>query len=183
MAELTAEQIATADALKVADAAKRAEKNFSQIDMDNVVQDRLAKERAKVLAELGIENTDGYKASFEAYKVAEEAKKTELQKAQEAAGTYESDKATWATKEQSLNYEIAGLKLGIDATKLDDAVVLAKARITKNDKLDINAALAEVIKSFPGFGTIDESRPGIKIGEVKPNATKIIKKTPKYKKF
>lgn len=183
MAELTTEQIATADALKVADAAKRAEKNFSQIDMDNVVQDRLAKERTKILAEFGIENTDGYKASFEAYKVAEEAKKTELQKAQEAAGTYESDKATWATKEQSLQYEIAGLKIGIDAEKLDDAVTLAKARITKNNSLDINAALAEVIKSFPGFSVLDESRPGIKIGETRPNPKKTDNYVPKYTKF
>lgn len=61
---------------------------MTQLDLDTIVGERARRAKktaiSDLLGELGVENADELKAVFEAHKAAQEAEKTDLQKAQEA---------------------------------------------------------------------------------------------------
>lgn len=64
--------------------AQEPEKTFTQAELNAIIDDRLRRERAKY------EGFDDFKAKAEKYDEAQEAAKTDLQKAQEAAAGYKS---------------------------------------------------------------------------------------------
>lgn len=101
--ELTPEEQAAADAKAKADAdaaaakaAADAEKKFSQADMDRVAGESRTGGRSQaekdLLAKLGVDSVEAAEAALKVVKDAEEANKTELQKATERADAAEKER-------------------------------------------------------------------------------------------
>lgn len=125
----------------------------NNVDVEKVKGDAIA----EYLKSLGVENSDSLQAIVKKAKEDEEANKTDLQK--------KDDALTAATKELVDEREarviaeakLSAIQLGAKPELVDDLVIVAKAKVTK-DK-DINAVIAEMKDSTNGkiyFVTNDE---------------------------
>jgi hypothetical protein len=129
--------------------------SMTQADMDRLVADRVARaERgavANLLKDLGVESADDLKAMAKAQAAADEAAKTDLQKAQEAQQAAERLAASAAAGlEQQLvaNAFLAeGLKAGIPAERLGDALALADTS-TVEVADGVVSGMAEAVKAL-----------------------------------
>lgn len=93
--------------------AEQPERTFTQAELDAIVGDRLKRERAKY------SDYEDLKAKASAYDAAEEASKTDLQKATERANELQSqlDALTRANQERDLREQIAK-ETGVPASLL-----------------------------------------------------------------
>ena len=125
----------------------------NNVDVEKVKGDAIA----EYLKSLGVENSDSLQAIVKKAKEDEEANKTDLQK--------KDDELTATTKELVEEREarviaeakLSAIQLGAKPELVDDLVIVAKAKVTK-DK-DINAVIAEMKDSTNGkiyFVTNDE---------------------------
>lgn len=125
----------------------------NNVDVEKVKGDAIA----EYLKSLGVENSDSLQAIVKKAKEDEEANKTALQK--------KDDELTATTKELVNEREariiaeakLSAIQLGAKPELVDDLVIVAKAKVTK-DK-DINAVIAEMKDSTNGkiyFVTNDE---------------------------
>lgn len=125
----------------------------NNVDVEKVKGDAIA----EYLKSLGVENSDSLQAIVKKAKEDEEANKTDLQK--------KDDELTATTKELVNEREarviaeakLSAIQLGAKPELVDDLVIVAKAKVTK-DK-DINAVIAEMKDSTNGkiyFVTSDE---------------------------
>lgn len=125
----------------------------NNVDVEKVKGDAIA----EYLKSLGVENSDSLQAIVKKAKEDEEANKTDLQK--------KDDELTATTKELVDEREarviaeakLSAIQLGARPELVDDLVIVAKAKATK-DK-DINAVIAEMKDSTNGkiyFVTSDE---------------------------
>lgn len=125
----------------------------NNVDVEKVKGDAIA----EYLKSLGVENSDSLQAIVKKAKEDEEANKTDLQK--------KDDALTATTKELVNEHEarviaeakLSAIQLGAKPELVDDLVIVAKAKVTK-DK-DINAVIAEMKDSTNGkiyFVTSDE---------------------------
>lgn len=125
----------------------------NNVDVEKVKGDAIA----EYLKSLGVENSDSLQAIVKKAKEDEEANKTDLQK--------KDDELTATTKEFVDEREarviaeakLSAIQLGAKPELVDDLVIVAKAKVTK-DK-DINAVIAEMKDSTNGkiyFVTNDE---------------------------
>ena len=125
----------------------------NNVDVEKVKGDAIA----EYLKSLGVENSDSLQAIVKKAKEDEEANKTDLQK--------KDDELTATTKELVDEREarviaeakLSAIQLGAKPELVDDLVIVAKAKVTK-DK-DINAVIAEMKDSTNGkiyFVTSDE---------------------------
>lgn len=125
----------------------------NNVDVEKVKGDAIA----EYLKSLGVENSDSLQAIVKKAKEDEEANKTDLQK--------KDDELTATTKELVNEREarviaeakLSAIQLGAKPELVDDLVIVAKAKVTK-DK-DINAVVAEMKDSTNGkiyFVTSDE---------------------------
>lgn len=125
----------------------------NNVDVEKVKGDAIA----EYLKSLGVENSDSLQAIVKKAKEDEEANKTDLQK--------KDDELTVTTKELVNEREarviaeakLSAIQLGAKPELVDDLVIVAKAKVTK-DK-DINAVIAEMKDSTNGkiyFVTSDE---------------------------
>lgn len=125
----------------------------NNVDVEKVKGDAIA----EYLKSLGVENSDSLQAIVKKAKEDEEANKTDLQK--------KDDELTATTKELVNEREarviaeakLSAIQLGAKPELVDDLVIVAKAKVTK-DK-DINAVIAEMKDSTNGkiyFVTNDE---------------------------
>lgn len=115
-----------------------------KVDVEKVKSEALS----GFLKDLGVEDADALKGIVTKHKETEEANKTELQK--------KEDVLTETTKELAREREgrilaeakLSAVQLGAKPELVDDLVVVAKAKVTK-DK-DINAVIAEIKDSTSG---------------------------------
>ena len=124
----------------------------NNVDVEKVKGDAIA----EYLKSLGVENSDSLQAIVKKAKEDEEANKTDLQK--------KDDELTATTKELVNEREarviaeakLSAIQLGAKPELVDDLVIVAKAKVTK-DK-DINAVIAEMKDSTNGkiYFAIDE---------------------------
>lgn len=125
----------------------------NNVDVEKVKGDAIS----EYLKSLGVENSDSLQAIVKKAKEDEEANKTALQK--------KDDELTATTKELVDEREarviaeakLSAIQLGAKPELVDDLVIVAKAKVTK-DK-DINAVIAEMKDSTNGkiyFVTSDE---------------------------
>nr|DAK57077.1 MAG TPA: Major capsid protein [Caudoviricetes sp.] len=127
--------------------------NTNAVDTEKVKNDAIA----EYLKELGVEDGDTLKGIVTKAKEEEEKNKTDLQKS--------NDTLTATTKELVAEREariiaeakLSAIQLGAKPELVDDLVIVAKAKVTK-DK-DINAVIAEIKDSTSGkvyFSNEDE---------------------------
>ena len=127
--------------------------NTNAVDVEKVKNEAIA----EYLKELGVEDGDTLKGIVTKAKEEEEKNKTDLQKS--------NDTLTATTKELVAEREariiaeakLSAIQLGAKPELVDDLVIIAKAKVTK-DK-DINAIIAEIKDSTSGkvyFSNEDE---------------------------
>ena len=127
--------------------------NTNAVDTEKVKNDAIA----EYLKELGVEDGDALKGIVAKVKEEEEKNKTDLEKS--------NDTLTATTKELVAEREariiaeakLSAIQLGAKPELVDDLVIIAKAKVTK-DK-DINAIIAEIKDSTSGkvyFSNEDE---------------------------
>ena len=115
-----------------------------KVDVEKVKSEALS----GFLKDLGVEDADALKGIVTKHKETEEANKTELQK--------KEDVLTETTKELAREREgrilaeakLSAVQLGAKPELVDDLVVVAKAKVTKEK--DINAVIAEIKDSTSG---------------------------------
>lgn len=99
------------------------------------------------ISELGFKSSDELKAVIESQKAAEDANKTEVQKAQEELAKEQASKGELNEQLINTKAQLAALQLGVSNEHLADAVALAK--IENAD--DISKGLEAVIARNPQF--------------------------------
>jgi len=118
-------------------------KTFSQDDVNNLIAKESKKATEKLLKELGIEDTTNAKAALKAYKDAEEAKKTESEKLQEAIKA-EQTKATTAEQRATLaEAKLEAIQSGVPKEKAEQVVKLAMTYDGETVKDKISAMLKD----------------------------------------
>lgn len=144
-------QTQATEEIKTAETSKTNEQN--KIDVEKVKGDAIA----EYLKELGVEDGDTLKGIVTKAKEEEEKNKTDLEKS--------NDTLTATTKELVAEREariiaeakLSAIQLGAKPELVDDLVIIAKAKVTK-DK-DINVIIAEIKDSTSGkvyFSNEDE---------------------------
>lgn len=148
----------------------------TKVDVEKVKSDALA----GFLKELGVEDKDSLKGIITKAKEEENKNKTELERANDTLK--QTTKLLAEEKELRIMAEakLSAIQLGAKAELVDDLVIVAKSKVTK-DK-DINAVITEMKDSESGkiyFKTDDEEET-----ETKPKTvtrTRVTKQTEKNK--
>lgn len=127
--------------------------NTNAVDVEKVKNDAIA----EYLKELGVEDGDTLKGIVTKAKEEEEKNKTDLQKSNDTLTA--TTKELVAEREARIMAEakLSAIQLGAKPELVDDLVIIAKAKVTK-DK-DINAIIAEIKDSTSGkvyFSNEDE---------------------------
>lgn len=125
----------------------------NNVDVEKVKGDAVA----EYLKSLGVENSDSLQAIVKKAKEDEEANKTDLQKKDDALTATTKELVTEREARVIAEAKLSAIQLGAKPELVDDLVIVAKAKVTK-DK-DINAVIAEMKASTNGkiyFVTSDE---------------------------
>lgn len=103
--------------------------------------------KANLLKSLGVESVEDLQAIINAKNEADEANKTELQKANDQAIKLQNDLDSKDDELATAKAQVEALKLGVDDEHLSDAILLAKAENAE----DISKGLESVVKRNPQF--------------------------------
>lgn len=103
---------------------------------------------AEYLKSLGVENSDSLQAIVKKAKEDEEANKTDLQKKDDALTATAKELVDEREARVIAEAKLSAIQLGAKPELVDDLVIVAKAKVTK-DK-DINAVIAEMKDSTNG---------------------------------
>lgn len=125
----------------------------SNVDVEKVKGDAIA----EYLKSLGVENSESLQAIVKKAKEDEEANKTDLQKKDDALTATTKELVDEREARVIAEAKLSAIQLGAKPELVDDLVIVAKAKVTK-DK-DINAVIAEMKDSTNGkiyFATSDE---------------------------
>jgi hypothetical protein len=115
-----------------------------KVDVEKVKSEALS----GFLKDLGVEDADALKGIVTKHKETEEANKTELQKKEDALTETTKELAREREGRILAEAKLSAVQLGAKPELVDDLVVVAKAKVTK-DK-DINAVIAEIKDSTSG---------------------------------
>lgn len=115
-----------------------------KVDVEKVKSEALS----GFLKDLGVEDADALKGIITKHKETEEANKTELQKKEDALTETTKELAREREGRILAEAKLSAVQLGAKPELVDDLVVVAKAKVTK-DK-DINAVIAEIKDSTSG---------------------------------
>lgn len=129
-------------------------KTFTQEELDTIVKDRVA--RAK--------KGQPSKEELEAFNAWKESQKTDEEKRNEALTNAEQARIAAEEKATALEAKVTCLSKGVNATSVDDVVVLAKAMVT--EEVTIEQAIDKVLEKYPSFKgeQQQEDNKGFKIG-------------------
>ena len=122
------------------DEPKENEKKFSQKDVDDAVKKRLAREKRKWQREQ--QKKDGKKPNGKV-KTGEDSNKDDDAETQELR-----DKAA---KADEMEMKWTCLEHDVDKSCVDDVLALARVHMAKNEDMDIEDAIDEVLKKYPQF--------------------------------
>ena len=124
----------------------------TKVDIEKAKSDAVS----ELLKTLGVEDADALKGIVSKHKEDEEANKTELQKKNDALT--ETTKQLASEREGRIIAEakLSAIQLGAKPELVDDLVIVAKSKVTKEK--DINAVIAEIKDSTSGkvYFTSDE---------------------------
>lgn len=123
---------------------KTQQSTQSNIDVDKVKSEAVS----DLLKELGYEDVEALKTVTTKAKAEEDAKKSDLEKKDEALTAMTRQLATEREARIVAEAKNAAIKLGAKPELVDDLVIVAKAKVTK-DK-DINAVITEIKDSTVG---------------------------------
>lgn len=115
-----------------------------KVDVEKVKSEALS----GFLKDLGVEDADALKGIVTKHKETEEANKTELQRKEDALTETTKELAREREGRILAEAKLSAVQLGAKPELVDDLVVVAKAKVTK-DK-DINAVIAEIKDSTSG---------------------------------
>ena len=135
----------------------------NNVDVEKVKGDAIA----EYLKSLGVENSDSLQAIVKKAKEDEEANKTDLQKKDDALTATTKELVTEREARVIAEAKLSAIQLGAKPELVDDLVIVAKAKVTKEK--DINAVIAEMKDSTNGkiyFVTSDEENETNKKGTV-----------------
>ena len=116
----------------------------NNVDVEKVKGDAIA----EYLKSLGVENSDSLQAIVKKAKEDEEANKTDLQKKDDALTATTKELVDEREARVIAEAKLSAIQLGAKPELVDDLVIVAKAKVTK-DK-DINAVIAEMKDSTNG---------------------------------
>lgn len=116
----------------------------TKVDVEKVKNEALS----GFLKDLGVEDADALKGIVTKHKETEEANKTELQKKEDALTETTKELAREREGRILAEAKLSAVQLGAKPELVDDLVIVAKAKVTK-DK-DINAVIAEIKDSTSG---------------------------------
>lgn len=116
----------------------------SNVDVEKVKGDAIA----EYLKSLGVENSESLQAIVKKAKEDEEANKTDLQKKDDALTATTKELVDEREARVIAEAKLSAIQLGAKPELVDDLVIVAKAKVTK-DK-DINAVIAEMKDSTNG---------------------------------
>ena len=122
------------------DEPEENEKKFSQKDVDDAVKKRLAREKRKWQREQ--QKKDGKKLNGKV-KTGEDSNKDDDAETQELR-----DKAA---KADEMEMKWTCLEHDVDKSCVDDVLALARVHMAKNEDMDIEDAIDEVLKKYPQF--------------------------------
>lgn len=130
-------------------AANNATTKTQQSTQPNIDVDKVKSEAVSaLLKELGYEDVEALKTVTTKAKAEEDAKKSDLEKKDEALTAMTRQLATEREARIVAEAKNAAIKLGAKPELVDDLVIVAKAKVTK-DK-DINAVITEIKDSTVG---------------------------------
>lgn len=116
----------------------------NNVDVEKVKGDAVA----EYLKSLGVENSESLQAIIKKAKEDEEANKSDLQKKDDALTATTKELVTEREARVVAEAKLSAIQLGAKPELVDDLVIVAKAKVTK-DK-DINAVIAEMKDSTNG---------------------------------
>lgn len=122
------------------DEPEENEKKFSQKDVDDAVKKRLAREKRKWQREQ--QKKEGKKPNGKV-KTGEDSNKDDDAETQELR-----DKAA---KADEMEMKWTCLEHDVDKSCVDDVLALARVHMAKNEDMDIEDAIDEVLKKYPQF--------------------------------
>lgn len=125
----------------------------NNVDVEKIKGDAVA----EYLKSLGVENSESLQAIVKKAKEDEEANKTDLQKKDDALTKTTKEFVTEREARVIAEAKLSAIQLGAKPELVDDLVIVAKAKVTKEK--DINAVIAEMKDSINGkiyFVTSDE---------------------------
>nr|DAJ80106.1 MAG TPA: Major capsid protein [Caudoviricetes sp.] len=120
------------------------QQNANNVDVEKVKGDAIA----EYLKSLGVENSDSLQAIVKKAKEDEEANKTDLQKKDDALTETTKELVTEREARVIAEAKLSAIQLGAKPELVDDLVIVAKAKVTKEK--DINAVIAEMKDSTNG---------------------------------
>jgi hypothetical protein len=115
-----------------------------KVDVEKVKSEALS----GFLKDLGVEDADALKGIVTKHKKMEEVNKTELQKKEDALTETTKELAREREGRILAEAKLSAVQLGAKPELVDDLVVVAKAKVTKEK--DINAVIAEIKDSTSG---------------------------------
>lgn len=129
-----------------------ADKKTNNVDVEKVKGDAVA----EYLKSLGVEDSESLQAIVKKAKEDEEANKTDLQKKDDALTATTKELVTEREARVIAEAKLSAIQLGAKPELVDDLVIVAKAKVTKEK--DINAVIAEMKDSTNGkiYFTTDE---------------------------
>lgn len=120
------------------------QQNANNVDVEKVKGDAVA----EYLKSLGVENSESLQAIVKKAKEDEEANKTDLQKKDDALTATTKELVTEREARVIAEAKLSAIQLGAKPELVDDLVIVAKAKVTKEK--DINAVIAEMKDSTNG---------------------------------
>ena len=120
------------------------QQNANNVDVEKVKGDAVA----EYLKSLGVEDSESLQAIVKKAKEDEEANKTDLQKKDDALTATTKELVTEREARVIAEAKLSAIQLGAKPELVDDLVIVAKAKVTKEK--DINAVIAEMKDSTNG---------------------------------
>lgn len=120
------------------------QQNANNVDVEKVKGDAVA----EYLKSLGVEDSESLQAIVKKAKEDEEANKTDLQKKDDALTATTKELVTEREARVIAEAKLSAIQLGAKPELVDDLVIIAKAKVTKEK--DINAVIAEMKDSTNG---------------------------------
>lgn len=137
------------------------QKKETEVDTEKVKTDAIN----DYLKSLGVETDEDLKSIVTKHKEAEDKNKTEVEKQQGTINTMTKELSTEKNLRLIAEAKLSAIKLGANPDLVDDLVVVAMSKVTK-DK-DVNAVIAEIKAGntgkiyFPKEETEDKKKPNV----------------------
>ena len=121
------------------DETDKEEKTFTQAEVDNLIKERLKREK----------KGQPSKEELKAFKEWQESQKTEEEKKNDKLAEAEKKAKDSEAKASNLELKLKCFEAGVSKDSVDDVVALAKAYV--NEDTSIEEAIATIVKKYPQF--------------------------------